>query len=367
MDAERIQMASSLFCGRSSEPWRDRVHGWFQIFDSLYQVKPAKMTPGNFNGYNAGPNQHRFRALGPDRSEAQLAAQQLLEDLFGGRIQEMTTKLASTFWAAWPNGRFLIHKTVDLNDGLISKHPDWEEKVKFGQWRVYHFGEIKKGLQRGLPEILDAFLGLQNALLVTVTVSVEAQFSVRLMMAMEKAASGDWKSRNLPMVSPDDVQMASISMTSLESATCKRAYTFIRGLVLGHLEPTQTLETYFTPHVWLNNKRYNTSEIRDLLAKEPFFAQSSETGITDISEMSTEKLRKKVPKLHWEQFEKYLKHTQLRPLVRIRTTALECTVGTYDPKNRTFRNRISVFLVLVIDEAEGTGHESIKISAIFQN
>ena len=367
MDAERIQMASSLFCGRSSEHWRNRVYRWFQVFDSLYQVKPAKLTPGAFNGYEASPSHPRFRALGPERAQAQRAAQQLLEGLFGGRIQEVTAKLTPTFWAAWPNGRFLIHKTEDLNKGLIPKHPDWETEIKFKQWRVYHFGEIKKGLQRGLTEILDAFLGLRNAILVTVTVSLEEQFSIRLMMAMEKNASEEWRSRNLPMVSPDDVQMASLSMATLESATCKRAYTFMRSLVLDQLEPAQTWDTYFTPDVWLNNKRYKTTEILDLLAKRPFFAQSSEMGIIDISEMSTERLRKKIPKQHWEQFEKYLKHTQLRPLVRIRTTAVECTVGTYDPKSKTFRNRIHIYLILVIDETETTGHESIKISAIFES
>ena len=360
-------MASSLFCGQSSEAWRDRVRGWFQIFDSLYDVKPSKLTKGSFTGYRVGSGHTRMRVLGQDRTQAQLAAQELLEALIEGRTQDVASKLCSSFWAAWPNGRFLVHKTDNLGEALVSKRSGEEAKLKLGQWRVYHFGEIKNGLQKGLAEILDAFLGLQNAALVTVTLSKEAQVPIRLMMAMEKTVSGDWRSRNLPMVSPDDVHLASRSMASLESPTCKRAYTFVRGIALGHLEPVQALETYFTPHVWLNSRRCNTTELHDFLLKSPFFNTTSETGIVDVSEIGMERLRKKVPNLQWERFETDLQHTQLRPLVRIRTSAVECKVGTYAPKSGDFRKQVSLFLVLLIDETEVTGHESIKIAAIFQN
>ena len=305
--------------------------------------------------------------MGPDRTKAQMAAKALLQALCEGRIDEISAGLSQNFWAAWPNGRFLIHKTENLREALIVKQGEEESPVRMTQWRVYNFGEIKKSLQSGLAEILDAFLGLQSAILVTVTLSTEGHSPVRVMMAMEQTSLGNWKSRNLPMVSPDDVHLASLPMASLESPTCKRAYGFIREVALNHSRSVQGFETYFTPHIWLEGKRYNATELFSFFIERPLFQTNSETGIVEICEWSMEKLRKLVSNHQWEQFETDLQRTQLRPLARIRTAVVKCVVGTYNPKDGQFRNLVSVYFVMVIDETEATGHEAIRITAIFRN
>jgi hypothetical protein len=365
MDSQRIQSAVDLLSGRTSGAWQTRAACLFEQIQTVFEINPRLLRVVPVPS-EPPSNTHRvYRVLGRDRSEAQAVAHQVLDAFFSGSLNRLSSLLAENVWAAWPNGRMARHPQEDLRRALSPRTRPSESQVRIHDWRVYHYGEFDQILVADLAPIFDAVLDLKSAVIVTARIESDGIEPVRVLLALARDSQGQFRSRNLPLIAPDDAYLASVKIGSYEESQLKTSETVIRALVLG---PTKQLRSHagqLSDRVWFRGTLNSLDEMILQLEQRPLTPANTETAFMGSRLERYADFSRLLGREQKDAFEQGAASFQSLPLHQLFPDLVISEVGEFDPRTRRVQPRTQIKLVLFRFEDPHTAKQTHKVAGIF--
>lgn len=362
MDIERIEIAANLISGQASPAWRTRANHLFEQLKTIYRINPRSVAMVPPEDYSTKGKYGHARILGPDRVEVQKRAAALLSHFFAGEMEKVQEFLTENVWVAWPNGARGRYASAQLHEGFLAESKQAPTKIVAHDFRVYHYGELNQVLIADLGPIFDAILGLKSAVLVSARIESENIPPVRIMLAFGQEEDGIYKSRNLPLVSPDDAYVASAKLSRYEDLALRKSESFMRAVVLGHKERFKAHAGELCPYVWMKGVLYSQEELFNKLGQEKVIHGNTETTFLGAKSLPYSHLKNVLSPKDFENFEDKVGGASLQAISDLNPELVLSRLGEFNPLNGEVRETAQVIFVVFQFKDRETGHESQKIA-----
>jgi len=363
MTSEQFQTGLALLSGQVSTAWRTRLGHLLERIHAVYEVNPRefRLLPPEQNNRLLF---QELRVLGQERSAAQGAARGLVDAFFSGDISGTVAGLSDEIWAVWPNGRIGKHLSVDLGKGLVPRGEDLGSGFKTTHWKVYGYGEFNQALLAGLAPLYDAVLGLRSVVTVTARLTSPDAAPVRILLAMVRDEGGRWRSKNLPMIAPDDAIHASVRLGQYEDDRLKMVERFVRAVVLGQTAQLKSAASALAERVFVK-RSLALQELCEAIEAQQLFRGSTETTFLGSRLGSYDHFKKSLVRGEREAFENSIQTFESRSLDELEPRVVHTSVGRFEPRSDKSHHETEFTSMLFRYEDRQKEVEHHKIAALF--
>jgi len=216
-----------------------------------------------------------------------------------------------------------------------------------------------------LAPVFDALLGLRSAVTVTAKLESENIAPVRIMFAMVSDQSGKWRSRNLPLVAPDDAYCASQRISTYEDSRVKMSENFIRALVLGHRGVLQAHRAHLTEHLWIQKEMLSLDQLLERIRDGKLIPASTETGFLGAQLHAYSYLKQVASRAAQDAFEREAAVYQKQSLHELAPEIVVSKTGEFDPRSVQIKQPSDIALVLFRYQDHEKDLKTHKIAGIF--
>lgn len=301
------------------------------------------------------------RARTQDRKRAEETAVEVFDALATRRFSRLEGLVGDPVWTLWGDGALLLHPKRELllalaeSQGRASPAPCTKA-------RSYTFLELRAALAQGLPEALDAVLGLKDGLFVSFEVRPKETLPLRFAVAMRPAEKG-FLATSLPLPAFDEPAVLGRRPLRADDDIAFTADEVVRRSVLGQAHLLAANRALVAEQLWRNETRTSFDAFVTETSRPPHHLDRADLVFLGTKELQPSALsRVASPKIALE-IERSAKDVFGIAFHKLDPRITDTSLARLDPSGGIAEARTSVWTLLVrVEEVGGARH---RVAGIF--